>query len=132
MTRIEAVRAEFVEFIPAALKEGVVYVSQKYSTASHLCCCGCGNKVVTPLKPGGWKLTTVRNSITLYPSIGNWNFPCKSHYWIRRNRVEWAAQFSRERIDAVRRSDALARQQHFDRLQEPESLWRRMMRRLFG
>ena len=39
---------EFVEFIPGDLKEGTIYVSMRVWTASHLCCCGCGNKVVTP------------------------------------------------------------------------------------
>jgi Family of unknown function (DUF6527) len=132
MTRIETLQTEFVDFIPAKLEAGIIYVSRKYLTASHLCCCGCGNKVVTPLKPGGWKLTTTGNSITLCPSIGNWNFPCRSHYWVRRNQVEWAAKFTQARIDAVRRNDALARQQYFDRLQEPKSLWHRIIRRLFG
>ena len=27
--------------------------------------------------------------ISLTPSIGNYEFPCQSHYFIRHNRVEW-------------------------------------------
>jgi hypothetical protein len=49
-------RHEFVEFIPDELKEGTIYVSIRFATAAHLCCCGCGNKVVTPLRPTDWTL----------------------------------------------------------------------------
>jgi hypothetical protein len=81
---------EFVEFIPDDLKEGTIYVSMTYATVAHKCCCGCGNLVITPLSPTDWKLIFDGKSISLDPSIGNWNFACQSHYWIRRNRVIWA------------------------------------------
>src|SRR6266481_1867998 len=42
---------EFVEFIPDDLRQGTIYVSIRFATATHLCCCGCGEKVVTPLRP---------------------------------------------------------------------------------
>lgn len=66
--------------IPARLEGGVLHISRKYKTMSHLCCCGCGNKVVTPLNPSGWKLTESSGSVSLDPSIGNLSFPCQSHY----------------------------------------------------
>ena len=44
-------RHEFVEFIPDELEHGIIYISIRFATASHLCCCGCGNKVVTPIRP---------------------------------------------------------------------------------
>ena len=81
---------EFVEFIPDVLERDTIYVSIPFATASHLCFCGCGLKVVTPISPRGWKLTFDGESITLYPSIGNSQFPCRSHYWIRENKVVWA------------------------------------------
>ena len=43
-------RPEFVEFIPENLKPGVLYISIEYSTSSHLCPCGCGQKVITPIR----------------------------------------------------------------------------------
>ncbi|RVD67411.1 hypothetical protein EN751_36940, partial [Mesorhizobium sp. M4A.F.Ca.ET.029.04.2.1] len=46
----------FVDFIPDELEVGVIYISRRYSTASHLCCCGCGREVVTPLNPAKWRL----------------------------------------------------------------------------
>src|SRR5437879_9259701 len=114
MSRIEYIRSEFVEFIPKTLESGILYVSNKYRTATHLCCCGCGNKVVTPLKPGGWRVTTKRDVVTLYPSIGSWSLPCQSHYWIRGNKIVWAPRWSEAQIEAGRASDQLARQRHFE------------------
>ena len=125
MSQIEEVRPEFVEFIPSELQNGILYVSRKYQTATHLCCCGCGQRVVTPLKPGGWKLTTRSGSVTLYPSIGSWSLPCRSHYWIRANKVEWAPRWSQAQIDAARVVDQRARQQYFD---APVTTWQRTLR----
>jgi len=129
MSRVECISADFVEFIPKTLEGGVLYVSRKYKTAAHLCCCGCGNKVVTPLKPGGWQLTTKRGAVTLYPSIGSWSLACQSHYWIRGNKIVWAPKWSKTKIEAGRISDQLAREQYFNVLPQPvkESLWRRIL-----
>jgi len=81
-------KIEFVDNIPMNLAEGVLYVSMKFHTAAHLCPCGCGEKVVTPFNPiHGWILTYDGTSITLYPSIGNYQFPCHSHYFIKKNKV---------------------------------------------
>lgn len=96
---------EFVEYIPNDLKDGTIYVSMSFATATHKCCCGCGEKVVTPLSPTDWKLIFDGESISLDPSIGNWNSNCKSHYWIRRNQVLWAQQWPQEKIDAGRAYD---------------------------
>lgn len=89
MDKIDFVVPEFVEFIPEDLAPGVLYISMKYGTASHLCACGCGNRVVTPLSRNGWQLL-FDGTVTLSPSIGNFEFPCNSHYFIRGNRVVWA------------------------------------------
>ena len=77
------------EFIPETLSQGKLYISEKYNTAVHLCACGCGNKVVTPLKHGFWSMIKKDDLITLRPSIGSFNLPCKSHYFITKNKVEW-------------------------------------------
>jgi hypothetical protein len=109
----ETVRHEFVEFIPDVLEEGVVYVSIAYATASHKCCCGCGKEVVTPLSPTDWKLIFDGKTISLDPSIGNWGFECRSHYWIQRNRVNWARSWSEEQVIAGRAHDSLAKERYF-------------------
>ena len=105
---------EFVEFIPEDLEQGTLYISIRYKTGTHLCCCGCGNIVVTPISPTDWKLTFDGKTVSLHPSIGNWSFPCQSHYWIRNNRVEWAPKWSREQIERGRRHDGLAKDDYFD------------------
>ncbi len=106
-------RHEFVEYIPEHLTEGTIYLSMAFATATHKCCCGCGNIVITPLSPTDWKLTFDGESISLDPSIGNWSFPCKSHYWIRRNRVRWAPQWSPKQIEAGRIRDRLSKEKYF-------------------
>src|SRR5687768_8967073 len=114
MSRVDQLRHEFVEFIPKVLEGDVVYISVAYATAVHLCCCGCGNKVVTPFSPTDWKLTFDGENVSFYPSIGNWNFPCKSHYWIRQNCVEWSARWSSVEIDEGRARDLRTKESHYD------------------
>ena len=105
MMRINSVRAEYVEYIPERLQPGLLYISRRLSTATHLCCCGCGLEVVTPLNPAKWQLSERNGTVSLSPSIGNWSFPCKSHYWIRANSVRWAAGMSSQLIAAVQERD---------------------------
>lgn len=90
----------FVEFMPDTFEAGVVYVSVAYKTMAHLCCCGCGSKVVTPISPTGWQLTYDGKTISISPSIGSWNLACQSHYWIRHGAVLWAEQWSKKKIEA--------------------------------
>lgn len=81
------IKHQFISEIPQSPQERILYISIKYKVAVHLCACGCKNKVVTRLSPKDWKLTFDGISATLYPSIGNWNFNCKSHYWIENDTV---------------------------------------------
>src|SRR5688572_11055762 len=56
--------------------------------------------------PGRSRRLIERNGeVSLSPSIGNWSFPCQSHYWIENNRLRWAAAMSPESIKAVQRWD---------------------------
>ena len=117
----KAVKHEFVEFIPAALEEGTIYVSVRFATSVHKCMCGCGSKVVTPIKPTGWELRFNGKTITLYPSVGNWNLPCMSHYWIRQSQVIWARRWSPEEIEEGRADERRERQEYFDQTDTPET-----------
>lgn len=95
----------FVEFIPENIEQGKLYISETYKTAIHKCCCGCGEEVVTPLSPADWQLKKGANTVSLYPSVGNWNYKCKSHYFINNNRIIWAPKFSPEQIESVQVRD---------------------------
>ena len=96
---------KFVKNIPEHIEDGILYISIDYSMAIHKCCCGCGNEVVTPLSPTDWKLIFDGETISLYPSIGNWNFPCQSHYMITNNKVEWMAKWNKKQIEHGRKRD---------------------------
>ena len=104
---------KFVDLVPNALDEGVLYVCIKYKTVSHLCCCGCGHEVVTPLAPTFWKLTFDGDTVSLSPSVGNWEFPCRSHYWVRENRMEWSDDWTEEQIAAADARDCEAKARYY-------------------
>lgn len=95
----------FVDIIPDHLQEGILYICERYGTAAHKCCCGCGEEVITPLSPVDWSVLSEGKTVSLSPSIGNWGLKCRSHYWIRRNRVYWAGGFSKRQIEKVRARD---------------------------
>lgn len=100
-----SITPQFVEFIPTQLDDGVLYISQEYKTTIHKCCCGCGQEVVTPLSPAQWQIRVFKDKVTLLPSIGNWNSKCKSHYWIKENRVFWAGALTNHEIRLVQERD---------------------------
>lgn len=100
MKRIEYLDPSFVDEMPAIKQEGILYISIGNAVAIHLCACGCGEEVVTPLdqpewQQDGWDMKvdltakTLNPVVTLRPSIGNFNFPCRSHYYITKNKIEW-------------------------------------------
>lgn len=101
---------KFVEFIPEKVEEGILYISIEYCTAIHKCVCGCGSEVVTPLSPTDWRLTFNGKTITLHPSIGNWNFECQSHYWIQKNQIQYARNWKESEIKNSRRRDKAAKE----------------------
>jgi hypothetical protein len=114
MKRLD-LKHEFVEYIPRELEEGVLYISIRYRTAVHQCACGCRNKVVTPIRPSDWKLLFDGDTVSLTPSIGNWQFPCRSHYWIKNNQIRWAGQWTDDQIVAGRGRDRRDRERYLAR-----------------
>lgn len=112
---ITRIAHEFVDAVPRDPQPGILYVSLRHRTAVHMCPCGCGNKVVTPIKPPQWHLCYDGESVSLSPSIGSWQFPCRSHYWITNGEVRWARAWTNKEIEAGRQADALAIRQHYTR-----------------
>lgn len=119
MAQVAVLRHEFVEFIPDDPEEGTLYISMEFGTVTHKCCCGCGREVVTPLSPTDWSLIFDGKTISLDPSIGNWAFECKSHYWIRRSHVKWAPRWSQEQINRERNRDRTSKEKYFGAIEAP-------------
>lgn len=65
--------------------QGTVYISKLYEVSIHLCLCGCGNEVVTPLSDNWWNISDNNGKVSFVPSICNYSFKCKSHYIITNN-----------------------------------------------
>jgi len=105
----------FVEYIPEEISEEILYVSMQYGTVVHKCCCGCGQEVVTPITPTDWKLLYDGESITLSPSIGNWSFKCRSHYFIKKSEIVWCGSWSNEQVVAEKSRDSLNKEQYFEK-----------------
>lgn len=106
--KTQRLRPEFVEYVPDSLEEGVLYVSERYRLCSHKCCCGCGEEVVLPLSSAEWRLTREGDLVSLWPSVGNWDYACRSHYIIKRNEVIESDPMTEQQIAGVQRRDASA------------------------
>ena len=115
---MKTIQFKFVEFIPSELEEGVLYISIEYKTAVHKCVCGCGNKVVTPITPTDWEITYDGKTVSLNPSIGNWNFKCKSHYFITKNKIRFARRWSDWKIEDGRKRDSENKENSYTRKEE--------------
>lgn len=109
--------------MPTSFDAGILYVSEEFETAAHLCACGCNSKVRTPLGPTEWTFTDDPDGPSLWPSIGNWQKPCRSHYWLHHGHVHWAEQWSEEKILAARRREQMRREDYYAHRQP--ALWRR-------
>ena len=120
---------QHVYYMPKELKPGVLYVSKEFGAAAHLCACGCGSKIRTPLGPTEWMLEETDGRPTLRPSIGNWQQACQSHYWIRRGEIVWSDRWTAEEIAAGRRREEKRRRDYYDALDHErggifQRLWR--------
>lgn len=106
--RVDWFEPAFVETFPTSMKPGVLYVSTEYRTTGHLCACGCGFEVVLPLSPPLWSFSFDGENVSLWPSVGSWALPCKSHYVIDRGCVQWRRTFTPEEIARNQRRDRAA------------------------
>lgn len=86
------IKIEWVQQMPDKkdMIQGVVYISEEYGVSIHKCLCGdCAELTVMPINHDhittGWDLIKNEEKISFVPSIGNFQFPCKSHYIITNN-----------------------------------------------
>ena len=103
----------FVERIPRTLEPGVLYISMEYATAAHSCACGCGEEVMTPLTPTDWKMTFDGETVSLSPSVGNWQLACRSHYIIRGGQVIRARDWTETQVAAEQARDRTAKARYY-------------------
>ena len=108
-------RVIWVEDMPGTLQPGNVYVSPKHNLTEHLCACGCGTEVSLPLGRTEWTLEFDGDTVGLWPSIGNWQLPCRSHYMIRRSTTIWCDSWSSEEVQRHRHKDRIAQQKDIRR-----------------
>jgi len=111
--KMAEIRLQYVHFMPATLQPGVLYVAEEFGAAAHLCACGCGKKVRTPLGPTEWSLHEGSKGPTLYPSIGNWQLPCQSHYFISNGKIIWAGKWTASQIEEGRLYEVSRREAYY-------------------
>ncbi|BBY17120.1 DUF6527 family protein [Mycolicibacterium litorale] len=132
MRLIDHYTAHFVDSFPASMAPGVLYISTAYSTAGHICPCGCGREVVTKLSPARYKII-FDGEVSLKPSIAATGLPCKSHYFITRGQVEW-----HKKLDATQTARAQSADQRATAAQRAATQnarlnrWARIWRRFRG
>jgi hypothetical protein len=117
--------------MPAKLEPGILYVAEEFGAAAHLCACGCGVVVRTPLDETEWSLKETTEGPSLDPSVGNWQEACQSHYWIDRGRVIWERRWTTEEIEAGRRGEQARRSEYFKAFERKQSgrvrkVWNRL------
>ncbi|MCK4990227.1 MAG: hypothetical protein KAS29_07060 [Bacteroidales bacterium] len=117
------IESKYVHYMPKELKPGVLYVSKEFSTAAHLCACGCGSKIRTPLGSTEWSIKETDDGPTLHPSVGNWQQKCQSHYLIHRGKVTWSNKWTLEQITAGRRNEEERRHAYYNDLDNQNKGW---------
>jgi hypothetical protein len=147
MIRWQRLEHRFVKHVPEQLEPGLLYISMEFASAAHSCCCGCGEEVVTPFTPTDWKMTFDGETVSLWPSVGNWNQRCRSHYVIRNGQVLEAGFWSDADVAAERRRDKAAKARKYEiqetamippkpiptpQVDEHDGWWSRLRRRLSG
>lgn len=105
-----------VHYMPKEFVTDILYVSEEFDVAGHLCPCGCGNKIITPLGPTDWSFVEEDGKVTLDPSIGNWQIPCRSHYWITNGEIDWSYQWTDKQIKAGRRAEEKRSKAYYNKL----------------
>jgi len=80
----------YVIFIPKQLEEFTLYISEEFGHITHICPCGCKQKIdigIAPFWKDGWTMTENNGEVSLSPSLLN-RF-CGAHYFFRNNKIEW-------------------------------------------
>lgn len=79
--------------LPVVL-DGVFYIEDSTPYMAYKCPCGCGNVSMLTRNRDGysgqcWRLEEREGKVSLSPSVLSSGFACKSHYFIRDNKIIW-------------------------------------------
>lgn len=127
--KVRVLIPRYVPNLPEQLEEGIFYICEEFDATAHKCCCGCGEDVYNKLGAAKWRLIKeFGGTVSLYPSVGNWNYACRSHYWIESNHVIDAGPMSNLAIKAVQERDRRDRDRAIEQYnaRTKHSLWWRM------
>jgi hypothetical protein len=69
---------------------------------------------VTPLSPAQWRITFNGEAVSLYPSVGNWNLPCRSHYILKDGEVLEANIWTDEQVAYGQARDKRERETYYN------------------
>lgn len=101
------------------MEDGVVYHTEEFELAGMLCACGCGHRI-TLLVPDSHQVLNDDGYATVSPSVGVFDAPCRSHFFIHAGEVEWLPAFTGEAASRIMRNQ-IAR--HVARDTKPMSWW---------
>lgn len=128
------IELERVQYMPKALEPGILYFAEEYGAAAHLCACGCGTKIRTPIAPTEWAIYEGTKGVTVRPSVGNWQHPCRSHYLITDGVIDWRDEWTEEEVLTGRKREAVRRAKYYESkeaTQEDQGFFRRLWHRWF-
>jgi Family of unknown function (DUF6527) len=123
--KLSEIKLQRVEYMPKQLEPGILYVSEEFGAAAHLCACGCGEKIRTPLGPTEWSIKETAGGPSVWPSVGNWQKACQSHYVIQSGKIMWHGKWSAAQIAAGRRDEQARRKAHYDAMYAQKGLRQR-------
>ena len=86
-------KPEFVYYMPEVKERDILYLSEEFSLAIHMCVCGCDIQTVMNLAnwgkipwKDGWNIIFNGDLVSFAPSI--LNSRCGAHYFIENNEVK--------------------------------------------
>ena len=118
--------AVWVDDMPPSLEPGNLYISVKHRLTEHLCACGCGAEVSLPLSRSEWRIEYDGESVSVWPSIGNWRLPCRSHYIIEKGHTRWSVAWTEKEIRAGQARDREAKTADITRTRRKGRWWSRI------
>ena len=94
MDKLQEITPVFTEELPYKkdMEFGKIYISREHEVACFLCPCGCGEVNHISFIKGlrnQWVFIEDKGKITFRPSIGCFESPCNSHFFITENHIDW-------------------------------------------